>query len=125
MIRVNIGGRSVPLDYNLSAMDRVEQLRGKPLAVRELAEELGADRHRLVDVLLILAEEGAAAAGEELAIDRPYLLRTLHLGQLADMILVILAVITEAMQMESIKPRDPDKPRDLLLEELEKKETGG
>lgn len=125
MINAQIGGRTVPLDFNLMAMDRLEKRRGKPLSVKELAEELGGDRHFLIEVLLILAEEGADAAGEELAVDESFLLRKLHLGELADMIVLILGAITQGMRMETLQPRDPSKPRDLLLEELEKKETGG
>lgn len=127
MKRFKAGGRELALVFTLAVMDRLEQELGKPIDLNDIKEtiiEETQDRHKLVRLLLIMAEEGAAAEGQTLDVDAAQLSRLMRPGDLVKARLAVLEAATEGMSMETAEG-DEGEEVDLVLEEIKKKQEPG
>lgn len=120
MVHVSIGGRRFALAFTLDALDGFEKAFGAAVDKKTLAEKMG-DRHALVALLRILAEQGEALEGRELDIDETWIARRIPVGRLPKMQEAVLAAITEGLRMETENAGE-DEEIDVVLEQLKKKE---
>lgn len=124
MISISLGKRQFPLAFNLDAMTAVEQLTGKSLKKDSLNDAL-ENRKTLVQILLILMQQGAELAHITCTVDETWLNRHLFPGAIPRVTVAILDAITEGMTMETLEEDEEGEEVDAVLEEIKKKETQG
>jgi len=127
MTTFKAGGRELALCFNLSAMDALEQELGQPIELADVKErivEQTKERKKLLTILRVLAEEGAAVAGSEPP-EEAWLKRHVRPGDLPRAQVAIFEAVAAGMSMETADG-DEDEEVDVVLEELKKKAgTGG
>lgn len=117
MTSIRVAGRDIALQYDLAAMERIEDTFG---STREALEQWRKARIRaLVDGILILHQSAAEDGGYE-PVDRAWLTHRLKPGQLQSAMDVLGKAIEEGMAMET-EAEDDDAEVDVVLEELKKK----
>lgn len=120
MKTIKIGGKRLRLEFTVDTMEALEKLRGgDPLNIDELSKSL-KDAKFLSEVLLLMAQTGADMTGETLDIDAAWIKRRMLPGQHVKLVLLVYAVITEAMEAD-IDVEDESGDIDVVLEELKKK----
>lgn len=123
MQKIKIGGRDLALAFTISAMDAMELVTGTPVDLENIKEtvvESCKDRRKLLDLVAILAHEGAALDETAAEADAAWLAKHLRPGHLPRVQIAVLNAVADGMRMESAEGED-DEEVDVVLEELKKK----
>ena len=126
MQKLHIGGRDLALAFTISAMDAMELVTGMPVDLENIKEtvvESCKDRRKLLDLVAILAHEGAALDETAAEADAAWLARHMRPGNLPRVQIAVLNAVADGMRMESAADEESDGPKDEILEELKKKAT--
>ena len=124
MQKIKIGGRELALAFTISAMDEMEKVTGAPVDldnIKETVVESCKDRRKLLDLVAILAHEGAALDETAADADAAWLAKHMRPGHLPRVQIAVLGAVADGMRMESAEDEEPDGPKDEILEELKKK----
>lgn len=123
MQKIKIGGRDLALAFTISAMDAMELVTGTPVDLENIKEtvvESCKDRRKLLDLVAILAHEGAALDETAAEADAAWLAKHMRPGNLPRVQIAVLGAVADGMRMESADGED-DEEVDVVLEELKKK----
>lgn len=123
MQKLHIGGRDLALAFTISAMDEMEKVTGTPVDldnIKETVVESCKDRRKLLDLVAILAHEGAALDETAADADAAWLAKHMRPGHLPRVQIAVLGAVAGGMRMESAEG-DEDEEVDVVLEELKKK----
>ena len=127
MKRFKVGGRELALVFTLAAMDKMEEAFGQQINLEDIQKtvvDATNDRKKLVQVIFIMAEEGAALNGEPFDLDAAWFSRHMRPGDMVRARLAVLDAVTDGMSMEAADDSDSGEI-DLVLEELKKKQEPG
>lgn len=118
-MNLKIGGNDISLEYTWRAMRDIEK---NVCKIEKISERLDDDDRLdvLSGIMLILINSGLKAEGKD-TVDMAWLEDHLVPSELGNYTRAIIMTIAEGMKNEK-KVGDPHKPRDLVLEEIEKKE---
>ena len=112
MAQITIGGHAYPLTFDMDAFERIEEELG---AVDTLGEAMtGKARVRTVRRLLEILSGGQ--------LPQEIISLKMRPNQMAEAIKAVWAAIGEGMSMET-KDGDEDAETDVVLDEIEKKES--
>lgn len=123
---ITIGGRNVPLFFSLWEMKQIQEEVGFINEINEkLAKHVGSSEQieTLVKLIRILGNAGLEEAGQAADLTDKWVGRRLTIGSILAMTEDIILCINDGMQMENdiAEAEDPDKAKDLGLEELRRK----
>lgn len=124
-VAINIGGRTIPLLFNLGAWIRMEE---EVCVLARVDEILTYDREKktnsnlrdVIALVRVLGNEGLKQAGEEADLTDEWLIEHIRPAQVLPVKTAIKGVMAMGFASETNKP-DPKAPRDLELEEINKK----
>ena len=125
MIEIKAGGRMLPLTFTMDAWMSIEaeicsfyDIGG--IFRRDEKGRLSADQiKKAISIIRIMANCGLEEKGEQPDVTDEWLSKTLKPGRFIEAQAAVMNEIADSMEFEQ-KP-DPDAPRDLVLEELNKK----
>lgn len=123
MQKLKISGRELALAFTISAMDKMEAVTGSPVDldnIKETVVEACRDRRKLLALVAILAQEGAALDETAESVGIEWLAQHMRPGHLPKVQIAVLGAVADGMRMESAEG-DEDEEVDLVLEELKKK----
>lgn len=121
MTNIKIGGRDIPLLFEMPQYAELEEAVGILSDTPALFLK-GKSRIKNIAVALrVLGNGGLAAKGEKPDLTDEWVLKNMCPGQLRTYQIAVLAAITDGMRMET----QEEKERDLVLEELERKKEPG
>lgn len=123
---ITIGGRNVPLFFSLWEMKQIQEEVGFINEINEkLAKHVGSSEQieTLVKLIRILGNAGLEEAGQAADLTDKWVGRRLTIGSILAMTEDIILCINDGMQMENdiAEAEEPDKAKDLGLEELRRK----
>lgn len=123
MQKMHIGGQNLALVFTISAMDEMEKITGSPVDLNDIKDtviKICKDRQKLIELLAILANEGAAIEDDAKAVDVVWLKKHMRPGHLPKAQIAVLAAVVDGMRIEAAEGEETGEV-DLILEELEKK----
>ncbi len=118
--KITIEERDIPLLLNLSALAEILDQIGEVTDFRELFSGKKRLKHTIT-LITILGNTGLAEIGKPADLTEEYIGKHLHPLYVGEAQAACMAAITDGMRVET-KPAD-DGPRDMTLEEIEKKST--
>jgi len=120
--KVVIAKRTFPLSYSLSCLEKMEKT--IPDFDSTKIDELINSTSGLLDILYLLAVQGAKLQGQKLDVDRDWFGDHLPVNfkRLFTIRLAVTETIVDGMSMEAEEEEDADREIDVVLEELKKKE---
>lgn len=118
--KIKIGDREVPLLFNLSAMAQMEESIGQLNDFKKLLTS-GQRVRSLIRMLVIFGNEGLRQTGGKADLTEEMVGTLVHPSRIMEIQSCVMGAISEGLTMET-KP-DDGRERDLVLEELEKKEA--
>ena len=128
MTKIKIGGRVIPLLFNLDAFFEMNECGLGLASVRELFNR-EAQKERYLDVvkatitlIRILGNQGLEMDGGERDLTDQWLRKRLRPGQLINLIVAIASEVDIGMSMETNERKEGEE-RDLVLEEINQKKT--
>ena len=128
MTTIKIGGRKIPLYFNLDAFFEMAE-NGLTLAsVRELfSKEAQMDRYldvlkAVITLARILGNQGLEMNGEDRDLTDEWLRKRIRPGQLINLKIAIATEVDAGMSMETNERKEGEE-RDLVLEEINQKKT--
>ena len=123
MIALNIGGKELPIAFTLYAIELIEEETGAPFDVEKFVHSI-ANRKTVADAVRIMAKAAAETAEDEKKVpDTLWLKKHIAPGDLNRIGEKLIKAVMCGMRMETAEP--DDGPVDVVLEEIEKKETRG
>lgn len=128
MISIKIGGRSIPLLFNLQAFFEMKENDLSLSNLRELfSKEAQQDKYfevlaAVVTITRILGNQGLEMAGQEHDLTDIWLRKHLRPGQILPLKVAIAKEVDAGMSMET-NERKENEERDLVLEEINQKKT--
>ena len=128
MTKIKIGGRVIPLYFNLDAFFEMAENGLNLASVRELFSK-EAQMERYLDVLKavitlarILGNQGLEMNGEDRDLTDEWLRKRIRPGQLINLKIAIATEVDAGMSMETNERKEGEE-RDLVLEEINQKKT--
>lgn len=120
--KIRIAKRDFPLAFTLGAMERMEKTM-PGFDITKIDEILSSVTGKL-DIIYILAQEGASVEGKELDVSRSWI--GSHIPANRDAIVrihtAIVETLVDGMSMET-DDEDEDREVDVVLEEIKKKDV--
>lgn len=118
--KIIVEEREIPLLYTLGAMAEIVDQMGE---LRDFSKIFDGPKRvkNAIKLIVILGNAGLEAAGKPADLTEAWIGRALHPTKLNEAQIACMAAIADGMKVET-KQAD-DGPRDLTLEELEKKTT--
>lgn len=120
MQHITIANREIPLELNMLAMEGIEEAFGD---IGSMMTRLG-DKGRigaLIELITVLGNAGLSARGKEADLTHEWVGAHLSPAECRGIDKLISDVLNEGMRMQT----EEDKPRDLVLEKIEKKDEAG
>lgn len=127
MTNFKIGGRDLHLTFTCAAMDAMEKRFGESVELNNIEQAViqqTKDRKCLIAMLAIMANAGAEERGEPQDITEEWLAKHTRPGNLPSAQIAVIEAVADGMRMENGEG-DEDAERDLVLEELKKKDKAG
>lgn len=118
--KIMIGDREVPLLFNLSSMAQMEESIGQLTDFKKLLTS-GKRIRSLIKMLVIFGNEGLRQTGQTADLTEEMVGKLVHPSRIMEIQACVMGAISEGLTIET-KP-DDGRERDLVLEELEKKEA--
>lgn len=126
MARIKIGGREIPLLFDMVSW---AQMDAEVCTLARINEVLGYDRENktstsvrdMVSIVRILGNEGLECAEEATDLTDKWLMKNMKPAQFSDVRMAVITAIDEGMATETQGKKGADEPRDLVLEEINKK----
>lgn len=130
MTEINIGGRKIPLVFNYDSWAEMEETVCKLANLDEVlnsdsrAEELhpktNDSKARFARLLTVLGNQGLEMDDKERDLTEKWMRKHIHPAQYVELKMAVIKEIDGGMRMET-ETKDPHAPRDLVLEEIDKK----
>lgn len=125
MVTIKIGGRKIPLLFNLRSWMQMEKeicvLARVDEILRYKAEERTCNNlSEIVSLTRIFGNEGLKQNGQEPELTDEWLIEHIRPNQVAAIRIALMGVMGEGFASEQLK-RDENAERDLVLEEINKK----
>ncbi len=118
--RIIINEREIPLLFDLAALAEITDQIGEMSDFGEMFK--GHKRVKnTIKLIVILGNEGLEVSGQKPDLTEKFVGRHLHPSELMTAQMACINAVTDGMRVET--KQDEDKPRDLTLEEIEKKST--
>lgn len=120
--KIRIARRDFPLVFTLGALEKLDKF--IPEFDITKVDQYLYNVSGLLDVLYILAEEGAILNGQKLDVDREWFGSHMKASkkQITDLHVAIVDTLVDGMTMETDE-EDENREVDVVLEEIKKKET--
>lgn len=125
MVKTKIAGREIPLLFDMVSWSQMDAEVCQLFRIKEVLgfkseEKTSTNLKDLISITRILGNEGLEEAGEKPDLTDQWLLKNIRPRQMAEIRMAIIAAIDEGMGTETEEKKD-DEPRDLVLEEINKK----
>lgn len=121
MTNIKIGGRDIPLLFNMPQYEALEEAVG---ILSDTPALFLKGRNRIKNIAIairVMGNGGLEAAGEKPDLTDEWVLKNMRPAWLRTYQIAVLAAITAGMHMEI----QEEKERDLVLEEIERKKEPG
>lgn len=120
-VKIEIGGREIPLRFRMNQFIRIEEEVGNLGEVREIILK-GRNRLRnIIRIIVILGNAGLKHAGEADDLTEEWLTENMDPHALMAYQLAIIGCLSKESESEAAKEDRGEKERDLVLEEIEAK----
>lgn len=120
-IKVNIGGREIPLRFRMNQFIQIEEEVGNLMEVREMILNGKQRLRNLVKVVRILGNGGLKHAGEKDDLTEEWLTEYMDPHALMVYQIAVMGCLSQESESEAAKEEGEEKERDLVLEEIEEK----
>lgn len=119
--KIKIAKREFPLAFSLRTLAKIQEKH--PDVSVENIEDMFQTVPGLLEMLYLLAEQGARNEGRKLDVDEEWFGSNLpaNLKRIVSIRLVVLNTVVDGMHMEAEEEEDADREIDVVLEELKKK----
>lgn len=130
MTEISIGGRNIPLVFNYDAWAEMEEtvcklanldeVLNSDNRAKEPAEKTNDSKARFARLLAVLGNQGLEMDGKERDLTEKWVRKNIRPAQYVELKMAVIREIDDGMRMET-ETKDPNAPRDLVLEEIDKK----
>ena len=120
-ITLNIGERKIPLRFRMNQFIELEEKLGN---LGEIRDKITTDRSRLTNlvfVIMVLANAGLKAEGQEPDLTEEWLRENMEPHALMAYQIAVLACLTKENKSQAAEEKNENKERDLVLEEIQAK----
>ena len=120
--KIKIAKREFPLAFSLRTLAKIQE-KHPDISVENI-EDMFQTVPGLLEMLYLLAEQGARNAGTKLDVDEEWFGSNLpaNLKRIVSIRLVVLNTVVDGMHMETEEEEDAEREIDVVLEELKKKD---
>ena len=122
-IRLNIGGRDIPLRFKMNQFAQIEEEIGYLGEVKDMILNGKKRIRNCVGVIRIMGNAGLKAEGQEPDLTDDWLMENMDPHALAAYQAGILACMMKENESEAKREEDDNKERDVVLEEIQAKKA--
>ena len=122
-ITIKIGERMIPLHFGMDEYGCLEEEVGQLSDFEEMVFTGKKRIHNIMKMIRIMGNKGLKMVGEKADLTDEWLSENMKPRSMKEYQSAVTAVISMAMSMETDTAKDPNVERDIVLEEIEKKEN--